>query len=264
MRAKFVLPWLALSATACLAQGVAAPAVSLPTIAWGHECVRAEILLGDSAPPQPTVAITLVAGCDTRFGLGGGPLPSFAFRLRFRFLFVPEGGPAAPRELQANLVSDYLPPWTEDEERRELEYRLSGLTAPGRGRLRVEAHLGASTLAEFALDLPGILKIRVLDGRNGKPIAGAFITARVWRKGPKFQLRTSPDGVAYLALPVSRERAVSMRIRGFTDCRTKRTAREKFPFAAIFRYGLVAENRCGSAAVQPAPGELVLFAEPRR
>lgn len=257
-----ILPWVAFAATACLAQGVATLGLSRPGIAWRHGCVTPFILALGSAPAQPRIEITLFAGCDTPYGFGGGALPSFAFQLRFTFLFIPEGGAAAPRELQATLVKDYLPPWTEDEERRELEYRLSGLAMPGRGRLRIEARLGADTFARFQLDLPGVLEIRVLDGRDGKAIAGAFLTARLSPRGPKSRLRTSAEGEAYLELPGG-ERELSIRMHGLTDCRPKRTTHRKIPLATILHYGVSAENRCGPAKVGSVPGQLVLFAEPR-
>jgi hypothetical protein len=126
-----------------------------------------------------------------------------------------------------------------------------------------------------------ILRIQLLDGRSGKPIANGYVN--VWvgdHRKAAVPISGDRNGLVKLSLTDSAERvrvegepptflyAPEIRIQvGFVLCQT---AQQKFSWLRITPYptrdwtriGIVTANSCGKAVARPEPGELTLFVRP--
>lgn len=110
-------------------------------------------------------------------------------------------------------------------------------------------------------------RIRLLDGRNGSPVAGGHV--KLWYDEPSgsgYILATNGRGIALMPAPVGQPVRVLVRSDGAVDCR--RAQRYSPPIgynlADIAAKGTAVENTCGAVAVHTSPGELVLFVRPER
>lgn len=137
------------------------------------------------------------------------------------------------------------------------------------------------------------IKIKVLNGRNGQPLAKSCVYVQVWTNAREFsagEVATDRKGVARIRLSydgASHGRKESACFRGATvdtvlrygnsidiipnrdkaaDCRPPRnkwgTRDYSYPVQLIVQRGIVLANRCGKAAATPTPGEVILFAKP--
>lgn len=138
-------------------------------------------------------------------------------------------------------------------------------------------------------------KIKVLNGRNGHPVAKSCVIVQVWRtKANEFsagEVATDDKGEVWIRLSngtsVSPGRKTSACFGGATvdtvleygnsvdiipnrdkavDCRpptNKWSTRDYlYPVKLIGRRGFVGANTCGKAAATPTPGEVILFVRP--
>jgi hypothetical protein len=109
--------------------------------------------------------------------------------------------------------------------------------------------------------------IRLLNGRNGKPIRGE--NPNIWLGNPAKVPASQTDSMGEIALDIGDVRPREIRFRGnyFVDCRGK-TQREvpqniKYSLDEILTTGMVSENDCGKSRVTPTPGVLILYLRPR-
>ncbi|SDF31253.1 hypothetical protein [Terriglobus roseus] len=110
-------------------------------------------------------------------------------------------------------------------------------------------------------------RIRLLDGRNGSPVAGGHV--KLWYDEPSgsgYILATNGRGVALMPAPVGQPVRILVRSDGAVDCRHAQRYSPPIGYnlADIAAKGTAAENTCGDVAVRIAPGELVLFVRPQR
>ncbi|MEG9434017.1 hypothetical protein [Terriglobus sp. ADX1] len=110
-------------------------------------------------------------------------------------------------------------------------------------------------------------RIRLLDGRNGSPVAGGHV--KLWYDEPSgngYILATNGRGIALMPAPIGQPVRILVRSEGAVDCR--HTQRYSPPIgynlADIAAKGIAAENTCGDVAVRVTPGELVLFVRAER
>jgi len=106
------------------------------------------------------------------------------------------------------------------------------------------------------------IRIRLIDGRNGRPLSKEHLQVRVGRKpGRPQSLPTDSAGVALLHVAGSSD-SIDVRTYNYLDCRPNFDAgvRPTYSVEVILKSGAVGQNSCGNATAQPAPGELVLFA----
>lgn len=110
-------------------------------------------------------------------------------------------------------------------------------------------------------------RIRLLDGRNGSPVAGGHV--KLWYDEPSgngYILATNGRGIALMPAPIGQPVRILVRSDGAVDCR--RSQRYSPPvgynLADIAAKGIAAENTCGDVAVRVTPGELVLFVRSER
>ncbi len=120
-----------------------------------------------------------------------------------------------------------------------------------------------SFLAVTALSLRAeVIRIHVLDGRNGKAITNEQVQVWVDEAKGALSLATGADGTATLrALPGS-----SIRIATdlYYDCRPfkKNAPRPTYSVNEILKSGLTAQNGCGKFKAEAKPGELLFFVRP--
>lgn len=110
-------------------------------------------------------------------------------------------------------------------------------------------------------------RIRLLDGRNGSPVAGGHV--KLWYDEPSgngYILATNGRGVALMPAPIGQPVRILVRSDGAVDCRhTQRYGPPVgYNLADIAAKGIAAENTCGDVAVRVTPGELVLFVRAER
>lgn len=110
-------------------------------------------------------------------------------------------------------------------------------------------------------------RIRLLDGRNGAPVAGGHV--KLWYdepSGPGYTVVTDARGLALMPTPVGEPVRILADVTGSTDCRRSQrySSRPAYALQAVATSGTAAENTCGNIAVHTSPGELVLFVRPSR
>ena len=114
--------------------------------------------------------------------------------------------------------------------------------------------------------------VKLVDGRNGHALKQQTIGVWLGDRGqgnPDVTANTDSNGTA--VFPVPREQQ-SFEIAGFglVDCRpvvvsdksTGEYKQDVYRFADVLHHGVVAENKCGKAAMPALPGQLILFARP--
>jgi hypothetical protein len=108
------------------------------------------------------------------------------------------------------------------------------------------------------------LTVRVLDPRNGKPLARLFVGILVWRQGRTVDLGhavTDANGVASFQLPNLIPDRVGI---SHSPIDLQWCSDEAFPTETILKTGIVADRKCDQVNLKitatAAAGELVLFA----
>lgn len=138
------------------------------------------------------------------------------------------------------------------------------------------------------------ISIKVVDGRNGRPVAGVCMNVMVGDSPtrPITMMATDQDGVAFVHLegdtastrlktrtqPCKRGGSgvsdlvasygdtISLGPANFADCRpfhTNSTILYHYPISRILHDGLELKNSCGKVRVAAKPGELILFVRPK-
>jgi hypothetical protein len=128
-----------------------------------------------------------------------------------------------------------------------------------------------TTIGVFALLLLGTaadahavsVRIRVLDGRTGRPVAGEHL--QIWMneaRGAARDVVTGKDGIALLEAPSGATIIVATDL--YFDCRPfkKGDARPSYSVGEIVSAGVTAANTCGNADPEARVGELLLFVRP--
>jgi hypothetical protein len=123
--------------------------------------------------------------------------------------------------------------------------------------------LAALAIASSAIRAETI-RIRTLDGRNGRPIPNENL--QVWidrQSGAALNLSMHKDGVA--DLEVSRDSVIFVNSNYYFDCRFTRTAdpsNSAYAVSEILKSGIVSTNACGKLNVEVRPGEFIFFVRP--
>lgn len=111
------------------------------------------------------------------------------------------------------------------------------------------------------------IKIKVFDGRNGKPRKNT--TVNIWYGAkivpPPTQVATENNGNAFLNVPGSTER-ILITGQWVADCRAvkRRNYIEENAYRVqdILKTGVVAQNLCGKLQAQSTPGTLLFYVRP--
>ncbi len=117
--------------------------------------------------------------------------------------------------------------------------------------------------------LANVFRVHVVDGRNGLSIDHAHL--QLWYDdlgAGATSLVTNPQGVALMPAPVGTPVRVLVSPQDAIDC-TRSQKQQSAPAAAynlltLAATGMASVNHCGSIAVKPKPGELILFVRPFR
>jgi len=109
------------------------------------------------------------------------------------------------------------------------------------------------------------IAIRVLDGRNGRPITDERV--QVWVNGEKGRAADLPadkQGIALLHLDDKPVRSIQIEANLYFDCRPfrKNSPRPAYSTVEILQSGVVTENVCGKFRRESKAGELVFFVRP--
>jgi hypothetical protein len=132
-------------------------------------------------------------------------------------------------------------------------------------RLFLLIGLTVSTLAVGAQDPAKLLRLRVVDGRNGRAVANEDVN--LWydeMEGRPLVLHTNADGIAPLPPPLSPAVRVFVTPLISLDCRKTQVALSAYSLRAISETGITVENHCGSPGIRKSAGELILFVRDRR
>lgn len=110
-------------------------------------------------------------------------------------------------------------------------------------------------------------RVRLLDGRNGTPVAGGHV--KLWYDEPTgegYTVVTDAHGTALMPAPVGQPVRILADLTGGKDCRREQRYAPKpsYALAGIAARGIAADNTCGDVAFRTSPGELVLFVRPSR
>lgn len=110
--------------------------------------------------------------------------------------------------------------------------------------------------------------VRVVDGRNGKPLANQRLLVFAGNspetvRGHKenFDLITDKEGVADLRIVSPDMRWIQVWVNFHVLCQSRPNARS-FSIAEILSKGVSTPNTCGSPRAQPTPGKFIVFARP--
>lgn len=110
------------------------------------------------------------------------------------------------------------------------------------------------------------LHLRILDGRNGRPIANEQpqVTWIGHQNGSPIQVQTNQDGIAKLDLPSGAIDYVRIEANLYYDCRkvSKDMTPTSYSVREALRAGIVAINTCGKVDIEPGRGEIILFVRP--
>jgi hypothetical protein len=109
--------------------------------------------------------------------------------------------------------------------------------------------------------------IRVLNGKNGKPVSGEHLVVftgslqqTLSSARANVQLQTDLQGTAILRLDAAVER-VQVWVDWHVLCQQTPNAKS-YSVEEIEKKGLTTQNDCGAVQKTAAPGELVIFARP--
>ena len=132
--------------------------------------------------------------------------------------------------------------------------------------VRPICYLGFVLLVLLTSALPQSIAIKVLNGRNGRPMPNANVN--VWRTKDQIQatpLQTDQNGA--LSLHVE-DRDADLRMQvGYASCQLSKPKYSwlfvaTIPTREALERGIVTANLCGKATAQPQPGEVIVFVRP--
>ena len=109
------------------------------------------------------------------------------------------------------------------------------------------------------------IRVKVLNGRNGKPVKRAQATVDVYPKAKyEVPVKFTADQAGSFSLLVQHAGEISTRIEGHEACQSLSKAARKlpptqFPVAQIASVGVVSPNTCGRPPAAPQPGILTLY-----
>ncbi len=108
-----------------------------------------------------------------------------------------------------------------------------------------------------------VIRIHVVDGRNGKTIPDEHV--QVWvngRTGSAQSLVPGPDGIAELEVPEGA--SLDVESNYYKDCRPfqKGAPRPTYSADEIRKDGVAARNTCGKVGSEARRGELLFFVRP--
>jgi len=124
-------------------------------------------------------------------------------------------------------------------------------------------------LALSACAYPQTIRVRLLNAKNGKPIAKRYVSIQ-WKGGfDHTDLLTDSLGVAVFPIPSGAKEFYLM--GGGTEKEPYRTVYVDCRFqpkslslvSTVTMSGIVPKNQCGHASVVPKPGEIVFWGLPR-
>ncbi|MGH9433907.1 MAG: hypothetical protein ACRD3T_20455 [Terriglobia bacterium] len=119
------------------------------------------------------------------------------------------------------------------------------------------------------------VRIKVLNGRNGRPVTNERVNVWVGDKpaalgfggkaGAQFFLPTGKDGVAVLHLGPVRPDLIEVLPDFYLACQRPRPVGSvpRYSIKEIITQGVATANTCGKIEVSPKPGELIFFVRPR-
>ena len=115
------------------------------------------------------------------------------------------------------------------------------------------------------------IRVRLIDGRNGRPITGQPISV-VGTPYPAGQKRlyrdatTGPDGYATISVPIDFKGAIIVDELGdpsYQECARSDEEGQNFSLDAIRTTGVVSKNTCKRKIIQlPIPGLLIVYLRP--
>lgn len=107
--------------------------------------------------------------------------------------------------------------------------------------------------------------LRVLDGRNGSPVANE--TVSLWydeRDGAAMVVTTNDKGMAVLPPALQDPLRIILQPMQSIDCRKQQEEPVFYSLRTIAEFGMMAQNTCGHPVVRKQSGEIVLFVRGRR
>lgn len=111
------------------------------------------------------------------------------------------------------------------------------------------------------------IKVRLLSGKNGKPIKNE--NPNIWIGDATSPSNPYTDSHGEIAVSVPDTRSQELRVMPdwYADCRFKADSEAgmqvKYSLEEIIITGVVSENLCGKHRIAPIPGVLVLYVRPR-
>jgi hypothetical protein len=110
---------------------------------------------------------------------------------------------------------------------------------------------------------PNKIILRLLNGKNGKPIR--FELPNIWVGSARAPVNPRTDAKGEIQTDVSgaEPRTVGVMGNWYVDCRAEGVPLgTKYSIDTILSKGIVTENNCGKAWVEPTPGVLVIYLRP--
>lgn len=106
------------------------------------------------------------------------------------------------------------------------------------------------------------VRVRVVDGRNGKTIKDERVQVWVGKTVNPVEPQSGPDGVAIFNAPEGSSIEIESNL--YVDCRPfrKDAPRPVYSVDEIERTGIATANSCGKYKTTAKPGELVFYVRP--
>jgi hypothetical protein len=107
-----------------------------------------------------------------------------------------------------------------------------------------------------------IIRIRVLDGRDGRPIRDERV--QVWLASSPKVLSISTDKNGIGQFDAGEDSSFEIESNIYLDCRPfrKGVPRPSYSVVAVLKDGLVTPNTCGHVKTEPTLGEIVFYVRP--
>jgi hypothetical protein len=116
-------------------------------------------------------------------------------------------------------------------------------------------------------DATQIFKVRLLNGKTGKPIKNE--APNIWFGDAKSPInsRTNADGEVTVAVTDAQLQELRVLPNWYADCRYKGDSvagmSVKYPLKEIITTGVVSANVCGNNQIDPTPRVLILYVRPK-
>jgi hypothetical protein len=110
---------------------------------------------------------------------------------------------------------------------------------------------------------PQSIRIRLVNGRNGKPEKGERLNVWIDRAVGSTSLSTASDGI--MTIVVKPTSILSVATNLYFDCRpfnSTRPSDTKYSIAEVLAVGVVTPNACGKIQMNPVPGDFIFFVRP--